>query len=344
MLTLFLCTLIGILFISLILISYFNNHAGGVVKNVKVRPPGPYRFPIVGNLVQLAMINLKEPYLAFRDLSEKYGDVMSIQLGSVYAVMEEYLSKPEFSDRYANAYVMERSFHKQMGIIFAKYPEPCRVLRRFSLRTLREFGFGQRNRMLSVIQNELSEIVHDLKQNKTENKWIHNFDGYFALSFLNVLWSMLAGSRYEHSDPKLQRLIKTVRSMLSAANMSTNILMAYPQFKDWLPGWTGMTALRKWNDEMIAFSSKFIAERRKLGIYKTSPDNVIDEFLREIDAHEGEIDTVYTGILNFKTTNNTLSYCILYLVLNPHVQKRLQEEVDKNVPRGTFPTAEHELE
>ncbi|ODM90420.1 Methyl farnesoate epoxidase [Orchesella cincta] len=354
-----LCVLLGVITATLLLFSIFIKND---TKNGKPLPPGPYRYPLVGNLVQLAMINLKEPYRAFTILSKKYGDIMSIQIGTTYAVvlntpaiMEEYLSKPEFLDRYCNEYIQERTLNKRLGIIFAKYPDPWTTLRRFTLRGLKQFGFGKRNAMISTIQNELPDVVEELKRSIKEGNGIHDFDGYFALSFLNVLWTMLAGRRYKHSDPKLKGLIKSMRIMMATANASSNILMAYPQMKDWFRDWTGLTMQQKGSDEMIAFAKEFIDDRKKLGLYKTNPENMVDEFLREIDAHKGDEDNVYTEeelvilIVDFflagsDTTNNTLSYCVLLLMLNPWAQKRLQAEIDLIVPNGSFPTAEHESE
>ncbi|CAL8124690.1 unnamed protein product [Orchesella dallaii] len=349
------CILIALLV--LILYSYLN---GGSFPK-KNLPPGPFRFPVIGNLIQLAMADSKEPYVAFSQLGKKYGDIMSIQLGSVYAVvlnsfevMEEYLTKPEFSDRIYTPWFAERTFNKRLGVIFAKYPEPWQVLRRFSLRSLRDFGFGKRNRMHPVIESELKSIVNEMKLNVKENNGIHTFDCYFTLSILNVLWSMLAGTRFEHSDPRLVKLIKLVREMMSSCNFGNSILLAYPEWKEWFPDWTGLTVQRKCYNALNQFFQEFVDERRKVELYKTNPENLVDEFLREIDAHD-ESDSEFTDqqlvalmndlfIAGSETTSHTISWCILYLILNPHVQKKVQEEVDIHVPKGRLPTVEDEAQ
>jgi cytochrome P450 len=38
------------------------------------------------------------------------------------------------------------------------------------------------------------------------------------------------------------------------------------------------------------------------------------------------------------TTNGTLNYALLFLTLNPSVQKKCQEEIDSIVPRNLVPT------
>lgn len=35
-----------------------------------------------------------------------------------------------------------------------------------------------------------------------------------------------------------------------------------------------------------------------------------------------------------ETTSNTLSWTVLFLMLNPHVQKKLHEEISRIIPKG----------
>nr|XP_009680948.1 PREDICTED: cytochrome P450 1A4-like [Struthio camelus australis] len=57
-----------------LLIQSFRQH---VPKGLK-RPPGPRGYPILGNVLELR----KDPHLALTKLSQKYGDVMEIRIGS----------------------------------------------------------------------------------------------------------------------------------------------------------------------------------------------------------------------------------------------------------------------
>jgi hypothetical protein len=47
------------------------------------RAPGPFPWPVVGNLLMLG----KLPHRAFYKLSKKYGDIMELKLGSVLAIV-----------------------------------------------------------------------------------------------------------------------------------------------------------------------------------------------------------------------------------------------------------------
>ena len=83
-------------------------------------PPGPLGFPILGYLPNLAIIMYRtgmEPYRVFAKLSEKYGKVYSIYMGSKRLVMitdyeaaREAFKNPHLNDRpamnlYPNSYL-----------------------------------------------------------------------------------------------------------------------------------------------------------------------------------------------------------------------------------------------
>lgn len=40
-----------------------------------------------------------------------------------------------------------------------------------------------------------------------------------------------------------------------------------------------------------------------------------------------------------ETTANTLEFGILYMILNPNIQKKIQEEIDQVIGQSRFPTA-----
>jgi ecdysteroid 25-hydroxylase len=69
----------------------------------KGRPPGPIGIPILG---YLPFIDPRKPYATFAQLSKKYGNIFSVQLGSIYTVVlcdaniiRDALKKEEFTGR-----------------------------------------------------------------------------------------------------------------------------------------------------------------------------------------------------------------------------------------------------
>src|SRR5690348_829943 len=47
-------------------------------------PPGPLRLPGIGCILQVLLVDYKLPPVAFHKLRKLYGDVMSIQTGTVF--------------------------------------------------------------------------------------------------------------------------------------------------------------------------------------------------------------------------------------------------------------------
>lgn len=47
-------------------------------------PPGPYRWPLIGNVVEMALADLKYPHKALGLMAKKYGDIMGLGFGVHY--------------------------------------------------------------------------------------------------------------------------------------------------------------------------------------------------------------------------------------------------------------------
>ncbi|CAG7730308.1 unnamed protein product, partial [Allacma fusca] len=71
--------------------------------------------------------------------------------------------------------------------------------RRFTLRHLRDFGFGK-NYMGALIQEEVDELLVWLKS-QGNNPVCLNIK--FTLAVINSLWRIITGKRFSHNDPKL---------------------------------------------------------------------------------------------------------------------------------------------
>ncbi|XP_051133855.1 salviol synthase-like [Andrographis paniculata] len=138
-------------------------------------PPGPRKFPLIGNLYQLADTS-KLPHHLLSDLAKKYGPVMHLQLGEVSTVV---ISSPEAAKEiyktqelnFVNKHsfiALDIMFYHQNDMAFSKYGEYWRQLRKFctvellsakrvqSFRALREAEFS--NMYEWIASNEGSPI------------------------------------------------------------------------------------------------------------------------------------------------------------------------------------------
>ena len=76
--------------------------------------------------------------------------------------------------------------------------------RRFTLRNLRDFGFGK-NTGEELIVNEMREFIRNLEKHVGTPLPINRS---FTVAVLNTLWMMVSGVRYEQDDPRLWFLVK----------------------------------------------------------------------------------------------------------------------------------------
>jgi len=81
-------------------------------------------------------------------------------------------------------------------------------MRKFSQRTLRDFGFGKRLSMQGVIELEITDLCQRIRREINNREGVIRVKINFVAPILNVMWCMVAGFRYEQDDPKLQQMLE----------------------------------------------------------------------------------------------------------------------------------------
>ncbi|CAL8109453.1 unnamed protein product [Orchesella dallaii] len=329
-------------------------------------PPGPFVVPF--GLGSIPEVWLRRPIFKFWQvrpweylamLSKTYGDLIGFNvLGfdaiaiTSYELMTEVANMEEYSIKFAHElYTYPRTFGKEMGLIFAASPPLWTEMRKFTVRTLREFGFGKVYTMHSVIIAEVNLLADDFKKKIKSDYGVVKFRNTFSLTVLNVLWCMVAGIRYEHDDPRLLKLMGHVFNMSKSVTFGNPLELILPVTKKIAP-WLHKANLRnKVFDSCHELSKTLIEERKAEGYYLSEPQNYMDVFLKKIHEHRDQKDTIYTEqqlqsmvadllMVGSLTLNATLNYGILFLTLNPEIQKKCQDEIDAIVPRNIAPTVD----
>ena len=155
-------------------------------------------------------------------------------------------------------------------------------------------------------------------------------------SVANVICSLLYGEGYDHDDRDFQELMKTVDEIIEGIN-SDSELDYIPLIQFW-PGYTAaLNTFKKLIGKLHEYIDKQIAirrERRKKS-NEELPGDFVESYLKELDAADGRITqdwlediTTDFFLAGTETTTTTLKWALLYLVLSPDVQKKVQEELD----------------
>ncbi|XP_075717021.1 cytochrome P450 2K4-like isoform X1 [Rhinoderma darwinii] len=329
-------------------VKFFNKPKDNLFKNF---PPGPKPLPIIGNL---HILNFKRPYKTFIELSKKYGPVFSVQIGSQkivllcgYETVKDALVNhaEEFSERPHVPIFHDLS--KGYGILFA-HGENWKVMRRFTISTLRDFGMGKK-----TIENKINE-ESDFLIKKIKSYGGKPFENTIVMNaaVANIIVFILLGHRFDYDDPVFLRLMGLINENIRL--MGSPMVMLYNTFESvirWLPG-----GHKKVNENAIE-TQKFITEtftKHKEQLDPNDQRTLIDTFLVKQQQEKSEFASYFhdknlTMIVSnlfaagMDTTSTTLRWALLLMIKYPEIQKNVQNEIEK-VIGSSEPQSEHRKE
>lgn len=128
-------------------------------------------------------------------------------------------------------------------------------MRRFSMRTLRDFGYGKQTSMQLVMDEEVKSLLAKVDQcvqdAKTQGKdALLPVKHLFTMPVLNILWSMVSNVRTTQDDAKLRRLIVLVDNLARANPIGGNIQAIFPFLRHIAPEWTGYNFAKRCHLEL----------------------------------------------------------------------------------------------
>ncbi|KFO19010.1 Cytochrome P450 2F3 [Fukomys damarensis] len=310
-------------------------------------PPGPKPLPLLGNLLQLHSQDLLS---LLTKLSKEYGSVYTVHLGprrvvvlSGYQAVKEALvdQGEEFSGR--GEYPAFFNFTKGNGVAFSN-GERWKVLRKFSLQILRNFGMGKRSMDEQILQ-EIRFLLEELR--KTEDRASPSIPFMLSRSVCNIVCSVVFGSRFHYDDDRLLNIIQLINDNFQIMSSSWGELYTiFPALLDWLPGphrriFQNFGRMK----ELIACSVR----EHQASLDPSSPRDFIDCFLTKMAQEKQDplshfyMDTLLMTTHNLifggtETVGITLRHAFLILMKYPKVQARVQEEIDRVVGHSRLPS------
>uniref|UniRef100_A0A8C5MVD9 Cytochrome P450 n=1 Tax=Leptobrachium leishanense TaxID=445787 RepID=A0A8C5MVD9_9ANUR len=335
------------LVVFLFLLNNFFDNKRNVYKNF---PPGPRPLPLIGNLHNMLMRRQK-PHLIFREIAKEYGPVFSLRMGSEkivilcgYEAVKEALVNyaDEFSERPVIPMMNEVS--KGHGMIFSQ-GENWKVMRRFTLSTLRDFGMGKKTIEAKINEesDSLIEVFESYKGKPFDNQTIMNS------AVANIIISILLGSRFEYNSPSLLKLMKLMNENLRLLSSPLALLFnAFPSVLRWIPG-SHKQVFKNALEMKDFFTETFVKYREELDM--NDQRNLIDAFLvkqkeekpaPQIFFHNENLLSLLSTLFGagMETTSTTLRWGIMLMMKYSQIQKNVQEEIDR-VIGSAQPLAEH---
>ncbi|XP_052568018.1 cytochrome P450 2G1 isoform X2 [Peromyscus californicus insignis] len=311
-------------------------------------PPGPTPIPVLGNLLQVRIDNI---FQSFLKLQKKYGPVFTVYFGPRPVVilcgheaMKEALvdQADDFSGR-GEMPTIDKNFQGH-GLALSN-GERWKVLRRFSLTVLRNFGMGKRS-IEERIQEEagyLLEEFHKVKGAPIDPTF------YLSRTVSNVICSVVFGKRFDYEDKCFQSLMKMINE--SFVEMSKPWAQLYDMFwriMQYFPG------SHNYLYDLIEELKDFIASRIKINEASFDPSNprdYIDCFLIKMHQDKSDPNTefnlknlVLTTLNLFfagtETVSSTLRYGFLLLTKYPEVEAKVYEEIKQVIGTHRIPTVD----
>ncbi|XP_007937774.2 cytochrome P450 1A4-like [Orycteropus afer afer] len=310
--------------------------------------PGPWSFPIIGNLLQLG----DHPYLTFMEMRKKYGDVFLIKLGMVPVVVvngmemvKQVLLKDgeHFAGR-PNMHTFSVLAEGKSFSFSVNYGESWKLHKKIASNALRTFSKAEAKSstcsclLEEHVTEEVSEMVKFFAELTSKND---SFEprNLITSAVANVVCALCFGKRYEHNDEDFLKIVKTNDELLKASSPA-NPADFIPCFR-YLP-------LRIINAprEFYQALNQFIAGHVKDHIKTHDKDHIRDITDALINICHNKHASTKTAILSddeiistvhdlfgagFETISTCLYWSFLYLIYYPEIQAKIQEEIDKNI-------------
>ncbi|XP_029451956.1 cytochrome P450 2K6-like [Rhinatrema bivittatum] len=298
-------------------------------------PPGPRPLPIIGNL---HMLDLKRPQKTFIELSKKYGSVFSFELGPrKVVVLLGYEAVKEALVDHADVFAERpdipifKKYLKNMGVVFS-HGENWKVMRRFTLTTLRDFGMGKRTLEDKIIE-ECSFLLKSFESQKG-NPFMSKTIISTAVS--NIIVSILFGQRFDYQDPLFLRLINLLsENVVLLGSPSIMVYNIYPALGFLLAGYR---SVKKNRNEFRSFIAKTLIQHLKQ-LDSNDQRSLIDVFLVRQEAeksnpnsffHDDNLISLANNLFaaGTETSATTLYWGLLLMMKYPEVQRKVQEEIE----------------
>ncbi|XP_028347962.1 cytochrome P450 2U1 [Physeter macrocephalus] len=334
-------------------------------------PPGPTPWPVVGNfgfvLLPPFLRRKSWPYrrartgelntsglgvqLLLADLARVYGNIYSFFIGHyLVVVLNDFQSVREalvqqaevFSDR--PRMPLNYILTKGKGIVFAHYGPVWRQQRKFSHSTLRHFGLGKLSLEPKIIE-EFKYVKEEMQKNR---EVLFNPFPIVNNAVSNIICSLCFGQRFDYTNSEFKKMLNFMSRALEICLNTQLLLVNICSWLYYLP-FGPFKELRQIEKDLTIFLKKIIEDHRE-SLDIENPQDFIDMYLLHVEEERknnsnSSFDEDYLFyiigdlfIAGTDTTTNSLLWCLLYMSLNPDIQEKVHEEIERVIGGDRAPS------
>ncbi|XP_049866641.1 cytochrome P450 18a1 [Pectinophora gossypiella] len=325
-----------------------------VLQEMRKLPPGPWGPPVVG---YLPFVGVR--HKTFLELARNYGALFSARLGnqltivlSDYRVIREAFRREEFTGRPSTPLMHTI---EGLGIINSEGPL-WKSQRRFLHEKLREFGMTYMGNGKKIMEGRIKNEVYELMDNlhRSESEAI-DVNPLLALVVSNVICGITMSVRFSHGDSRFERLNDLIEEGMRL--FGEIHYGEYIPLYNYLPGKAqAQERVMRNRQEMFEFYQTLIDEHRE-SLNKDNARDLIDVYLIEIEKakkegrggelfegrdHELQLKQILGDLFSagMETIKSSLLWMIVFMLRNPEVKRRVQEEIDTVIGRERLPNVE----
>ncbi|XP_038079209.1 cytochrome P450 2J6-like [Patiria miniata] len=307
-------------------------------------PPGPWKWPILGNLPQL-MTAKDTMFEFFSKQSKRHGSIIHVDGGGIsmvvlhgYDTVKKAFSQYQLSARPV-VYITNKIFPNSIGVLDSSGEEWVEI-RRFCMTVLRGLGVGKSS-FEQNISAEADILMEEIGKQNGKAFDPQNVVGY-AVS--NVICSVVFGKRFQYDDPAFQRLLEVVSEHVTQGR-SGGVFETSPIFSKL----TMLPVVRRYVRAVKNFYN-YIYGLVGEHTHEKDPRDFIDVFLNEKEKKDKQgteslalqsenLPRIVSDLFNAgsETTATTIRWAILYMMAYPEVQARVQKELDDATCRNRMP-------
>ncbi|TQE09291.1 hypothetical protein C1H46_005226 [Malus baccata] len=309
----------------------------------RLLPPGPKPFPIIGNLLELG----NKPHLSLTNLSQRYGPIISLQLGQVTTVVVSSSTVAKEVPRTQDQFLCNRTVPdaiqacdlRQDSLPWIPVSEKWRNLRKIcnnQLFATKVLDANQANRHLKV-----QELIADVNESVVKGKAVEIGRAAFKTT-LNLLSRTVFSVDLADPSSEMGREFKEIVWGLMEEAGKPNLGDYFPLLRKLDP----QGIRRRMIKHFVKIDSLFdrmITQRlelRKSNYYVTSND-MLDSLLDISEVSYEDMDKLLIEhlllalfVAGTDTTSATLEWAMAELLRNPEKLSKAQEELEQVIGKG----------
>ncbi|KAL1532387.1 unspecific monooxygenase [Salvia divinorum] len=300
-------------------------------------PPGPFPLPIIGNMLQLGA----KPHQTFAKLSNKYGPLMSIHLGSLYTVI---VSSPEMAKEILHkhgqvfsgrtiAQAVHACDHDKISMGFLPVGGEWRDMRKICKEQM--FSHQSMEASQGLRKQKLQQLLDFARRCSEEGRAVDIREAAF-ITTLNLMSATLFSMQATEFDSKVTLEFKEIIEGVATIVGVPNFADYFPVLKPFDPqgvkrradAYFGklLTKIEGYLDERIQF--------RKANPNAPKKDDFLETLVDIIQADDYNLKTDHLTHLMLdlfvggsETNTTSIEWIMSELVMNPDKMEKLKAEL-----------------